>query len=82
MVELTVPQAIATCSLDGTIIIYSLIERKTIRALKGDHPLGVKKLTYNPHFGGHLVSCGFEIFAIVWGPESIISDILLGKYSL
>lgn len=50
-----------------------------MRVLSGEHITGVKKLSYNGHFGGHLVSVGNEIFANVWGPESIISDILIGR---
>lgn len=85
------PFSIATCSLDKKIIIYNLVEKEIIRVLEGDHIKGVKKylfkivkhshyrLAYNSHFGGHLVSVGHEIYANVWGPESLISDILIGK---
>ncbi|CDW71705.1 UNKNOWN [Stylonychia lemnae] len=77
--EIDNPFSIATCSLDKKIVIYNLIEREPIRILKGDHIKGVKRLSYNGHFGGHLVSVGHEIYANVWGPESLISDILIGK---
>ena len=77
--EIHNPFSIATCSLDKKIIIYNLLEKEVIRILEGDHSKGVKKMSYNPYFGGHLVSVGNEIFANVWGPESLISDILIGK---
>ena len=77
--ELEAPFSIATCSLDKRIVIFNLIEQKPIRILEGDHVLGVKKLAYNSNFGGYLVSVGHEIYANVWGPESLISDILIGK---
>ena len=77
--EILNPFCIATCSLDKTIILYSLEEQTILRTLEGDHVKGVKKLSYNSHFGGHLISVGHEFFANVWGPESLISDILIGK---
>src|SRR5690606_27576184 len=58
---------------------YNLVEKEIIRILDGDHIKGVKKLAYNGKFGGHLISVGHEIFANVWGTESLISDILIGK---
>ena len=78
--ELDIPFSIATCSLDKKIYIYNLVEQEVIRIIEGDHYKGVKKLAYNGNFGGHLVSVGNEIFANVWGPESLISDILIGKF--
>lgn len=78
--EIDNPVCIATCSLDRTIIMYDLQARSVIRKIDdGDHITGIKRLVYNPYFGGHLISVGHEIYANVWGPESIISDILLGK---
>ncbi len=77
--ELEVPFSIATCSLDKKIVIYNLVDKQVIRILDGDHIKGVKKLSYSSHFGGHLISVGHEIYANVWGPESLISDILIGK---
>ena len=61
------------------MVIYSLVEREIIRIIDGEHPKGVKRLSYSAEFGGHLISIGFEVYANVWGPESLISEILLGK---
>lgn len=77
--EIEVPFSIATCSMDKKIVIYNLVDMEKIRVLEGDHIKGVKRLAYSANFGGHLISVGHEIFANVWGPESLISDILIGK---
>jgi WD40 repeat protein len=68
--EIDIPLCIATCSLDKKIVLYNLVDNETIRVLSGDHSKGVRKLSYNGSFGGHLVSTGSEIYANVWGPES------------
>ena len=77
--EIEVPFCIATCSMDKRIALYSIQEKEIIRIIEGDHVKGVKKLAYNGNFGGHLISVGHEIYANVWAPESLISEILIGK---
>jgi WD40 repeat protein len=37
-------------------------------------------MAYSPVNGGFLISVGYEIFANVWCPESVVSDILIGKF--
>jgi WD40 repeat protein len=78
VIELKTPFAIASCSLDCTIKLYSLVDREEIITLK-EHPRGVRCLTYNEHFGGNIVSCGFEHNLYVWTPEVTTNKSLMGK---
>ncbi len=47
--------------------------------MEGDHDKGIKRMAYTPFNGGYLISVGYEIFANVWCPESVVGDILIGK---
>jgi len=79
IVEIDSPLCVATCSLDATIILFSLLEGSQIRVIHGDHRNGVRRLAYSPVLGGYLVSVGYEVTASVWAPESVVSDNFLGK---
>lgn len=77
--EIESPLCIASCSLDTKIVLYSLVDSQTLRVIEGDHRRGVRRLSYSSLSGGYLISIGYEVFANVWAPESIVSDNLLGK---
>jgi WD40 repeat protein len=77
--EIENPLCIATCGMDRRILMYSLKENYKIRVIEGDHEKGIKRMSYTPVNGGYLISIGYEIFANVWCPESVVGDILIGK---
>jgi len=80
LAEILAPLSVASCSLDKRIVIYSLKEGGFIlRTIEGDHSKGIKRLSYSPIFGGYLISVGYEVFANVWSPESLVSQALIGK---
>lgn len=72
------PFAIASGSLDKTIRLYSLIDKEEI-AILSDHVKGVRCITYNPNFGGIIVSAAFERDLYVWSPELASKKALIGK---
>lgn len=78
MIELASPFAIASASLDHTIRIYSLVDKEEISVLK-EHTKGVRQLSYNPNFGGFIISVGFERNVYVWSPEVTQKKSLIGK---
>ena len=41
--------------------------------------MGVRSITYNPNFGGFIVSAGFERDLYVWSPELATKKSLIGK---
>ena len=48
-------------------------------SILNEHKKGVKCLTYNPNFGGYIVSAGFERNIYVWSPELTYQKSLIGK---
>ena len=78
VIELENPFTIATCSLDKTIRIYSLVDKEEIAVLN-EHLKGVRCLAYNPNFGGFIVSAAFERDLYVWSPELATRKALIGK---
>ena len=78
LIELTTPFAIASASLDSTIRIYSLVDKEEVSVLR-EHVKGVKQLSYNPNFGGFILSVGFERNVNVWSPEVTTKKSLIGR---
>ena len=66
--------AIATCSLDRTINLYDVEHSHALSTIKDEHEKGIKKLRYQQENGGLMISIGNEIYANVWAPESMKSD--------
>lgn len=64
--------------MDKTIVMFSLKENYKIRVMQGDHDKGVRRLSYTPLNGGYLTSVGYEVFANLWCPESVVADVLIG----
>ena len=80
LIEITSPKCIATCSLDRRIVLYNIIDQAVVRIIEGDHNnKGVKRLSYYPESGGFLISTGYEVYANVWCPEAMVSDVHMGK---
>ena len=77
--EIDNPLCVATCGMDRRIVMYSVKDNQKIRVLEGDHAKGVKRMSYCSFNGGYLISIGYEVYANVWCPESIVGDILIGK---
>ncbi len=69
IVEIKLPNAVASGSLDRTILFYNIKERYLITVLRG-HETGVRNLAYNSSFGGSFVSIGHESPIYVWSPET------------
>lgn len=78
LVEINVPNCVATASLDRTIRLYSLQERFLITVLKG-HETGIRNLSYISNFGGFFVSVGHETSIYVWSPETAVNRPFIGK---
>jgi len=78
IIEIESPFAIASASMDSTIKLYSLVDKSEISVLN-DHCKGVRSLTYNPNFGGFIVSAGFERNIYIWSPEVTYRKSLIGK---
>lgn len=78
-VELRLPQAIATASMDGSIILWDFTEQTKLAALVGKHPKGVRSIDYCPDYGGNIVSVGFDKHIHVWSPEVSLSQCYTGK---
>lgn len=78
VIELQNPFCIASASLDATIRLYSLVEKEEVSVLS-DHAKGVRMLSYNPNFGGFILSTGFERNVYVWSPEVTSKKSLIGK---
>lgn len=78
-INIEVPtNCIATCSLDRTIMIYEMTHGD-IRVIDEKHDNGIRRLRYQKQNGNTMVSIGNEIFANVWQPESLVSDVHIGK---
>lgn len=69
---------IATCSLDRTIMIHD-ITHGDIRVISEKHENGIRHIRYQRQNGNTMVSIGSEIYANVWQPESLVSDVHIGK---
>jgi WD40 repeat protein len=78
-VELRLPQAIATASMDGSIILWDFTEQTKLAALTGKHPKGVRSIDYCPDYGGNIVSVGYDKHIHVWSPEVSLSQCYTGK---
>ena len=78
-VEVLKPFCVATCSLDRTIVLFDIVNREHLRTIDDHHEKGIKHLRYSIHCGAQLISMGSEIYANVWSPESLISEIHTGK---
>ncbi len=78
VIELQSPFSIASASLDSTIRIFSLVDKEDISVLR-EHTKGVRQLSYNPNFGGFIISVGFERNIYVWSPEVTQKKSLIGK---
>ena len=64
--------------MDTTIRLYSLVEKEDISVLT-EHVKGVRMLSYNPNYGGFIISVGFERNVYVWSPEVTTRKSLIGK---
>jgi WD40 repeat protein len=78
VIELASPFSIASASMDTTIRIYSLVDKEEISVLR-EHIKGVRQLSYNPNFGGFILSVGFERNIYVWSPEVTQKKSLIGR---
>jgi WD40 repeat protein len=78
-VEVESPQCIATASLDKTIAMFNIENPNTQRRIAGNHITGIRHLRYQNINGSFMISIGNEIFANVWNPEFLVSDIHIGK---
>ncbi len=78
MVELRLPPAIATCSLDQTIKIWNLSSGELLGSLKPKHLSGVRTLDYTTEFSGYIISVGHENYIKVWSPEVSINQAYVG----
>jgi WD40 repeat protein len=79
LVEIKNPNCIATCSLDKTIVMYDINQGEILRTINEFHTKGITHLRYQTQNGATMVSIATEIIANVWSPESLISDIHIGK---
>jgi WD40 repeat protein len=79
VVEILNPVCVATCSLDRTIVLFDIVHREHLRTISDGHEKGVRHLRYSFGNAGALISIGSEIYANVWAPESLISDIHTGR---
>ena len=78
-IEIHNPQCIATCSLDKKIVFYDVMHRDRLRIIDNYHEKGIRHLRYQNVHGPQMVSIGNEIYANVWAPESMVSDIHIGR---
>lgn len=78
MVELRLPPAIATCSLDQSIKIWNLSSGELLGSLKPKHLSGVRTLDYTTEFSGFIISVGHENYIKVWSPEVSINQAYVG----
>lgn len=78
-VEIVNPRCIATCSLDRTIVMFDLEHREIIRTIDNAHEKGIRKIRYQNCNGAQMMTLGNECYANLWAPESLVSDIHIGK---
>ena len=64
--------------MDRTIIIHEMLHGDT-RVINEKHDNGIRHIRYQKQNGNTMVSIGNEIFANVWQPESLVSDVHIGK---
>jgi WD40 repeat protein len=85
VIEVTLSNLVASCSLDGTINIWNLYDHQHITkledalAISKDAQRGFKSLSYTKDFGGNLLSIGFNNYINVWSPDSSISQSFVGR---
>ena len=77
LVELNIPNCIASCSLDKTIRLYNFEEKFLVTVLKG-HRTGIRAMSYASSFGGLFVSVGHEAPIFVWSPETVANKPFVG----
>jgi WD40 repeat protein len=78
-VEILNPMCVASCSMDRTIVLYDVIHRERLRTINDHHEKGIKHLRYSFSNGGQMISIGSEIYANVWAPESLVSEVHTGR---
>jgi WD40 repeat protein len=78
-VEIESPLCVATASLDRTIVMINIENPHQQRRIKDGHTTGIRHLRYQNCSISSMISIGNEIFANVWAPESLVSDIHVGK---
>lgn len=59
--------------------MYDINQGEVLRIINENHEKGILHLRYQSINNATMVSIGTEIYANVWSPESLISDIHLGK---
>ena len=79
MVEILTPLCVATCSRDKTIVLFDIEHREHLRTIKEHHDTPIRHLRYQHTNGPQMVSISSDIEANVWAPESLVSDIHVGK---
>ena len=61
-------------------MFYDVIHRERLRVIEGKyHEKGIRHLRYQNVHGPQMVSIGNELYANVWVPESLVSDIHVGR---
>lgn len=78
-VEILNPLCIATCSRDKTIVLFDVEHREHLRTINEHHMTPIRLLRYRADQGTQMISISSDIEANVWAPESLVSDIHLGK---
>lgn len=79
VVELKIPPAIATCSLDHSIKIWNLSNGDELGCLTPSHLSGVRSLDYTQDFSGTIISVAHENQIKVWSPEVSITQAYVGN---
>ena len=59
--------------------MFDIEHNEVIRKINENHEKGIMHLRYQYDNGATMVSISTEIFANVWSPESLVSDIHIGK---
>lgn len=81
IVEIVQPKLLASCSLDGRIVLWDLLEGQAIAEIKDNAAVsrGVRGMTYEYEYGGNLITFGFEHYLNVWCPELSLTRSHVGK---
>ena len=74
MIEILTPLCVATC-----LFLFDIEHREHLRTIKEHHDTPIRHLRYQHSNGPQMVSISSDIEANVWAPESLVSDIHLGK---
>jgi WD40 repeat protein len=78
-IEIINPSCIVTVSLDGSMVIYDITHKDLIRRVENAHEKGIRGIRYQNYNGAQMITLGHEVYVKVWSPESLVSDIYLGK---